>query len=227
MSASNAGADLPTSARRRVFSCSRRHVAEVTQLAFDSVAPIQAHRIARCEERCEALERAVHPRSAFAAGRVASGRLWFHCRVARSASLYRRPSDKCFHRAPILPYFPCSPSVTRFGAYPAPGGTTRLCFGFTTPLRKDRASGTPDFTALRVSAFRKSFVRRTQKDFPNLPKKAPLGLGSGAHSHPTTHKSCVGDPGISRRFAQECPEGNPGKYNQGEKQWRSTKTRSL
>ena len=25
-------------------------------------------------------------------------------------------------------YFPCSPSVTRFGAYPAPCGTARLCF---------------------------------------------------------------------------------------------------
>jgi hypothetical protein len=57
--------------------------------------------------------------------------------------------------------------------------------------------------------FQKIFVQRTQKDFPNLPKKTPLGLGSEAHS---------------RRFAQECPEDNPGKYNQGEKQWHSTKT---
>ena len=65
--------------------------------------------------------------------------------------------------------------------------------------------------ALRVSVFRKSCVQRTQKDFPNLPKKTPLGLGSGAHS---------------RRVAQECPEGNPGKYKQGEKSWHSTKTRS-
>ena len=47
--------------------------------------------------------------------------------------------------------------------------------------------------------FQKIFVQRTQKDFPNLPKKTPLGLGSGAHS---------------RRFAQECPEGNPGKFKQ-------------
>ena len=30
--------------------------------------------------------------------------------------------------------------------------------------------------------------------------------------------------GTSRRFAQECPEGNPGKYKQGETQWHSTKT---
>ena len=51
-----------------------------------------------------------------------------------------------------------------------------------------------------------------KRDFPNLPKKTPLGLGSWAHS---------------RRFAQECPEGNPGKYNQGELTWHSTKTRSL
>ncbi len=57
--------------------------------------------------------------------------------------------------------------------------------------------------------FQKIFVQRTQKDFPNLPKKTPLGLGSGAHS---------------RRFAQECPEGNPGKYKQGELTWHSTKT---
>jgi hypothetical protein len=59
--------------------------------------------------------------------------------------------------------------------------------------------------------FQKIFVQRTQKDFSNLPKKTPLGLGSGAHS---------------RRFAQECPEGNPGKYKQGETPWHSTKTKS-
>jgi hypothetical protein len=46
----------------------------------------------------------------------------------------------------------------------------------------------------------------------SLHRKHAFGLGSGAHS---------------RRFAQECPEGNPGKYNQGEKQWHSTKTKSL
>jgi hypothetical protein len=111
--------------------------------------------------------------------------------------LYRRPSDKCFHRAPILPYFPCSPSVTRSMLYPRPAA------------RRVSASASPPS---RVSVFSKSCVQRTQKDFPNLPKKTPLGLGSGAHS---------------RRFAQECPEGTPGKYKQGEKQWHSTKTRSL
>ena len=44
----------------------------------------------------------------------------------------------------------------------------------------------------------KNLCATNAKDFPNLPKKTPLDLGSGAHS---------------RRFAQECPEGNTGKSN--------------
>lgn len=58
--------------------------------------------------RCEELERAVHPLSAFAAGSMANDRLWSYRRVVATASFYRRLSDRCFHRAPILPYFPCS-----------------------------------------------------------------------------------------------------------------------
>ena len=93
-------------------------------------------------------------------------------------------------------YFPCSPSVTRFGAYPAPCGTARLCFGFA---------------ALRVTAFRKSLCNERKKIFRTFRKSAAWHLGAGT----------------SRRFAQECPEGIPGKYKQGETQWHSTKTRSL
>jgi len=93
-------------------------------------------------------------------------------------------------------YFPCSPSVTRFGAYPAPCGTARLCFGFV---------------ALRVTAFRKSLCNERKKIFRTF-VKAPLGTW---------------ERGTSRRFAQECPEGDPGKYKQGETQWHSTKTKSL
>ena len=33
--------------------------------------------------------------------------------------------------------------------------------------------------------------------------------------------------GTSRRFAQECPEGNPGQIQTGELTWHSTKTKSL
>ncbi len=101
-----------------------------------------------------------------------------------SVSVKRHPSS----------YFPCSPSVTRLGAYPAPCGTARLAFSaFRKSFRQDRKSA-------------------ERKDFPNLPKMRRWALGSGAHS---------------RRFAQECPEGNPGKYKQGETQWHSTKTKSL
>jgi hypothetical protein len=94
--------------------------------------------------------------------------------------LNRTPSGRCFHRAPILPYFPCSPSVTRVGATPAPcGSCTALLFRLSENL------------------FGKTPHRARTKRFSEPSENAPLGLGSGAHS---------------RRFAQECPEGNPGKY---------------
>ena len=140
---------------------------------------------------------AVHPLSAFVAGPDGQRAQQFVCCLVATASLYSPPSDECFHRAPLLPYFPCSPSVTRLGAYPAPCGTARLCFGLSA--------------ALRVSAFRKSLCRE-RKRFSEPSEKAPLGTW---------------ERGTSRRFAQECPEGNPGKYKQGETQWHSTKTKSL
>lgn len=65
--------------------------------------------------------------------------------------------------------------------------------------------------ALRVSAFRKSFVQRTQKDFPNLPKKRRLALGAG---HLTSLRA-----GVSRV--------RTGQIQTGEKQWHSTKTNRL
>jgi len=69
----------------------------------------------------------------------------------------------------------------------------------------------PRPAALRVLLFPDSSPN--QMRWVPTPEKAPLALGSEAHSHPTTHRTCIGDPGISRRFAQECPEANPGKYN--------------
>jgi len=69
----------------------------------------------------------------------------------------------------------------------------------------------PRPAALRVLLFLDSSPN--QMRWVPTPEKAPSALGSEAHSHPTTHRTCIGDPGISRRFAQECPEANPGKYN--------------
>jgi hypothetical protein len=69
----------------------------------------------------------------------------------------------------------------------------------------------PRPAALRLLLFPDSSPN--QMRWVPTPENASSALGSGAHSHPTTHRSCVGDPGISRRFAQECPEGNTGKSN--------------
>ena len=81
-------------------------------------------------------------------------------------------------RAPFLQFFPCSPSVTRSVLFPRPAA------------RRVSAS-LAMASALRVSVSRKSFVQRTQKHFPDPPKKTPLGTW---------------ERGTSRRFAQECPE---------------------
>jgi hypothetical protein len=54
------------------------------------------------------------------------------------------------------------------------------------------------YAALRVSAFKKSLCNERKKIFRTFRKRHRLALGSEAHS---------------RRFAQECPEANPGKYN--------------
>lgn len=62
----------------------------------------------------------------------------------------------------------------------------------------------------------------------NLPRLRPLVRGEififGASTESTSRPW---ERGTSRRFAQECPEGNPGKYKQGETPWHSTKTKSL
>jgi hypothetical protein len=77
----------------------------------------------------------------------------------------------------------------------------------TSPRHAQTARRGPRFCGLRASAF------------PGLlPQPDALGPHSGKCS------SCLGSGAHSRRFAQECPEDNPGKYNQGEKQWHSTPT---
>jgi hypothetical protein len=111
------------------------------------------------------------------------------CIVVRCAT---KSSKRVFPYSAISPVFSQLTLGHSLGAYPAPVGTVRLCFfGFQKILSAISAKSAEG------------------KDFPNLPKKRRLALGSGAHS---------------RRFAQECPEGNPGKYKQGETQWHSTKT---
>jgi len=64
-------------------------------------------------------------------------------------------------------------------------------------LSRARRHGTALLFRLSENLFGKSPHRTRTKRFSEPSENAPFGLGSGAHS---------------RRFAQECPEGNPGKY---------------
>ncbi len=107
------------------------------------------------------------------------------CLEARRLAQF--PPEKSFRRVPSLPYFPSSPSVTRSVLIPRPAARRVSA----SPLRAP--------CGFRLSENLCCKEQKRKKDFPNLPKKRRLALGSGAHS---------------RRFAQECPEGNPGKYRQ-------------
>lgn len=53
-----------------------------------------------------------------------------------------------------------------------------------------------------------------QRHWVPTPEKAPSTLGAGHTTTPARTVRVLGDPGYSRRFAQECPEGNPGKSKQ-------------
>jgi hypothetical protein len=62
-----------------------------------------------------------------------------------------------------------------------------FCFDFTTPTRKERASGTPDFVALRVTvppgtSLQAAAKSAAQTSSGPLPESSPSALGSMAHS---------------------------------------------
>jgi hypothetical protein len=85
---------------------------------------------------------------------------------------------------------PAFPSVTRFGACPAPGSTSMFCFS----LRAPSGSGFPKKNPPSATA-------------PYQGRDFFFGASAESTSRPW-------ERGTSRRFAQECPEGNPGKYKQ-------------
>jgi hypothetical protein len=172
------------------------------QLTLDSVAPAQASRRTGCDGRWSAENGVVHPLRAFVAStgsqRQARERRFF-CVLVASAYRATGLQQRCFHRAPFLPYFPCFPSVTRFGAYPAPGGTRR-----SASLR-----------ALWVSAFRKSFW-----PFPQRVRKEKISEPSEkARLRPW-------ERGTLASLRARVSRGNFGQIQTGEKQWHSTKTKS-
>ena len=114
------------------------------------------------------------------------------------------------HRHPYIGTLQTNVSLERQFSriFPAhPRSLARRFSRATSPRHAQTARRGPRFCGLRASAF------------PGLlPQPDALGPHSGKCS------SCLGSGAHSRRFAQECPEDNPGKYNQGEKQWHSTKT---
>ena len=117
------------------------------------------------------------------------------------------------HRHPYIVALQTNVSIERqFSCiFPAhPRSLARRFSRATSPRHAQTARRGPRFCGLRASAF------------PGLlPQPDALGPHSGKCS------SCLGSGAHSRRFAQECPEDNPGKYNKGELTWHSTKTRSL
>jgi len=124
-----------------LYFCPCRSGADTVQLAFDSAALTQVLRMAGCGERCEAMKRAAHPQSTFAAGIVASDRIWLRCCLIASASLYmdalqtRISIERHFSR--LFPAFPRSLASVLI---PRP----------ITPRHNGHAAGTP---ILRHSPF--------------------------------------------------------------------------
>jgi hypothetical protein len=169
---------------RYLSVCSGIEAASVACFAFDFhvAAQEQPMTLSAGRHHRGKLQSPVHPIHAGHRRIVGTrGRTIPVCSMRIIRILLRTPSDECFRKAPSLPDFPMSHSVTRSVLHPAPGGAARLCFALRAPLR--------------VSAFRKSFRQISAK---NPDEKI----------FRTFRKSAVWpwERGTSRRFAQECPE---------------------
>jgi hypothetical protein len=103
----------------------------------------------------------------------------------------RAALQRCFLRVLPLPYLPCSPSDTRFGAFPR---ALRL---FDVLLRLRRPAG----LGFQTKIFRATTARlRSMKDkifLRTLPESTSRHLGAGTYAS----------------LRAVCPEGDPGKYN--------------
>jgi hypothetical protein len=136
---------------------------------------------------------AVHPRPALMAGpdgQRAQRRL---CCLDPTASLYRRPSAGCFHRAHLSRIFPAHPRSLATVLVPRPAA------------RHGSASACQSPCGFRLS---ENLLQRTQKHFPNLPKKRRLALGAG---HLASLRARVS-------------RGHSGQIQTGERRWNSIPT---
>jgi hypothetical protein len=128
-------------------------------------------------------------------------------RLAVGASFHIALQQKIFHSAPSLPYFPCLSLGHSLRCFSRARRHSAFCFALRAPF----GSGFPN---------KKSSAQSTRGSGPKTWRDFFFGASSERHAFGTWER------GTSRRFAQECPEGNPGKYKQGETPWHSTKTKS-
>lgn len=177
------------------------------QLAIVAFARVQMLRTADCQEPgCGGC--GVRPPSAQAARTQASHRLRFRCRVVRLASFYGSLRAGVFIDRQFSRIVPAHPrSLAR-------------CFSRAPSPR----AGDPDSAAHRVLLFPDSSPNQVR--WVPTPENAPSALGAGHIHHPSTRSARAPGPRYSRRFAQECPESNPGPIQPGELIWRFTKTKS-
>ena len=148
-------------------------------------------------QRCGSAESAVHPHLCLfwrlgERDKVDSAAAQLHGRS------FSAPSGERFHKEPSLPYFPCSPSVTRSVLFPRPAALGVL-------LRPDgRPSGL---------GFQRKITPKEQSIFF-------FGASTERHAFGTWERGTLASlrAGVSR--------GQSGQIQTGEKQWHSTKTKS-
>jgi len=182
----------------------RRCVAGITQLVFDSIAQVRTPRGAGDDDAKHWNVRFTHSLLLQPGARQATGygstAVWFDRHPYIGALQTGVSIERQFSRI-----FPAHPRSLASVLIPRPAAR-RCSASFATAnallvwVSKQKP---PAQQSARLTA------RGAGEVFLRSLRRKHIGLGSGAHS---------------RRFAQECPEGIPGKYNQGEKQWHSTKT---
>ena len=150
--------------------------------AFHVVARKQPLTVSACRQRCGRVRSVVRPLPLVDAGSKArEERRLRYADCESGAFLSRHPRTSVCVKRHLSRIFPCLTRSLASVLIPRPAAAARLCFALRAPC------------GLRLSEnlFGKTPHRTRTKRFSEPSAKAPLGLGSGAHS---------------RRFAQECPE---------------------
>ena len=147
-------------------------------------------------QRCGSAESAVHPPPLSLLSTRRARQSGFPCRPVIWA-FFSVPPGKYFHREPSLPYFPCSPSITRSVLLPRPAA-----LGVLLRLRRPPGLG-----------FQRKITPKEQSRFF-------FGASTERHAFGTWERGTLASlrAGVSR--------GQSGQIQTGEKQWHSTKTKS-